>query len=121
MIDDDAPRGPMSGSAGPDFDRFLAERADLVRSAGLSPAVLRSRDHFESFLRHGYLDFEDDPDDLTSDELSPDAYAALKELTYAYFRSGAPFFVPIALKKSDYLEIAEAFVGIDAPGGPGQS
>ena len=30
MIDDDAPRGPMSGSAGPDFDRFLAERADLV-------------------------------------------------------------------------------------------
>jgi len=98
------------------FDDFVRVRASLVRAAGLSPAVLRSREHFESFLRHGYLDLEDDPDDLTSDELGPDAYRALKELTREYFRAGAPFFVPIALRKEDYLELTREFVGLDAPG-----
>jgi len=98
-----------------DWERFLADHLELVRRTGLSALILESQDHFDDFLKHGYLDAVEDPEDFTVEDLAVHEYAALRELVDRYFESDTVFFVPVALKRDDYMALAERHAGTKMP------
>jgi hypothetical protein len=102
----------LSGQPIADWDDFVEAQVGRFRKSGLPPAVIASRDHWEDFLSHGYLDRHEDPDDFTVEELDDDRYAILRDLVLAYFRAGFAFFVPIALRPEDYTDMAQEFADL---------
>ncbi len=97
------------------WEGFCAHHAELFARSRLSDLITDSHENWVDFLKHGYLDAVEDPDDFTVEELDEDAYAALRQLTHAYFEMRVPFFVPIALRTEDYMELARRYAGADTP------
>ena len=96
----------------PSWDEFRADHDHLFEEARLSAIIVASEAYWEDFLKHGYLDVAEDPEDFTVDELDDESYDALVKLTTAYFESGAPFFVPVALRRDDYVGMTRKFANL---------
>lgn len=101
----------------PEWQDFLESNAHLVEESRLSETILACIEHWEDFLKHGYLDLVDDPNDLIAEDLDDESYDALLKLTTAYFETGAPFFVPIALRRDDYMRLTRTFANLTGPAG----
>ena len=63
---------------------FRSQHRQAFLESGLPLAICESREIFDDFLMHGYLDHHEDPRRFTVDELSPPQVQALKRLIVAY-------------------------------------
>jgi hypothetical protein len=109
-------RSPDTVQAARVWRRFLDAQAALLRAAALPSAVTESRERWDDFLMHAYLDHHDDPSHFTVDKLDEAQYQALVQLTVAYLEAfydgGERAATPIALRTEDQDALRARFAAL---------
>ena len=93
------------------WNTFVARNNDLIYLAGLPESVIKSIDHWDDFLMHGYLDHHEDPSGFRVDQLSEQQYGALLQVVESYFVSGYEYFEPVAVRREDSRALNDRFGG----------
>lgn len=109
-------RSSESTEAARTWRRFLDATSALVGEAGLPSAVTESRERWDDFLMHGYLDHHEDPTNFTVKELNERQYDALVRLVAVYlaafYAEGDRAPTPIALRSSDQDALRARFAAL---------
>ena len=102
-------KAPQKAAAKRQWARFVSRNQPIITVSGIPAAVFSSIDHFDDFLRHGYLDHHVDPSEFRVDSLNPAQYNALVTLTESYFAAGYEWFTPSALRATDQDTLRRRF------------
>src|SRR5688572_26712795 len=87
--------------AGQQWRAFLGRHESLVATANLPGWIVQTRERWDNFLMHGYLDHHDDPSGFRVESLSDRQLAALRTLAERYFAETDADYTPIALAHGD--------------------
>lgn len=71
-----------------DWSRFRLNFAELFERTALPARVCESKDHFDYFLMHGYLDHYERPYPFSVRDLDDSQRSALRELVVSYLVAG---------------------------------
>jgi hypothetical protein len=83
-------RSKEAVSEGRAWQNFRQANAELLRSSGLPLSLYESRDLFDDFLMHGYIDHHEDATHFFIGQLSETQKALLVEVIVRYLRAGFP-------------------------------
>jgi len=69
---------------------FVEANADLFQQSGIPHAIYSSRDLFDDWLMHGYIDHHEDPTHFFVGQLATEQMECLIEAAARYLRAGFP-------------------------------
>lgn len=68
--------------------KFFNENKDLMYDTGLPLIYLESKELFDDFLMHGFIDHHDVDVEFTTDDMNDEQYKSFKILVWKYFEAG---------------------------------
>ncbi len=92
-------RSKQRADTGREWRTFLELHYALVAAAALPEAILETRERWDDFLMHGYLDHHEDPSRFTVDMLSSAQLQAVRALAVVYFGDRGADYTPLAISQ----------------------